>query len=1167
MKKKFLLLLAATLASASGWATNLEVGETIEYNDLVFRAISTSENEGDVEVVGFEVPGHEQRLIIPGTVTQSDDTFTVVSIVENAFQGTGLSEISIPVTVKTIGKDAFAGIWSQYQSGCKIAYEGSMADWCGIDFANGGSNPLQSAYKDVTKITLKYMYENITFAGNHIFEETVDGSNSFYTFRIPDDVKVIKPYAFYGIGATSVEIPGTVEEIGESAFGEIRLLGTSSYGEMDRVVTFEKGDKPLVLEGKPFSTSRWANEDAPVESPLVKAEVYYGRELSGTSGLDHLAGIVISPDVDTFGDTYQDLGFLESFTVEDSTEPIAFENAPLSGRNTYYDFYLGRDFTGALFTGDQFTYAQIDLTIGGNVTEITPGQFEKFRVFGLNFLYGPYALELVATPFKQDTNLSVSIDRNINGQLGLNNINRSLSFGEHLTVIGDNLFRECIINPISPIDLTIPDNVRKIGNSAFQGCSGISTLTLGSGLTEIGSNAFEGCTGITSVTIPDAVTTLGQSAFSGCTSLATANIGLSVDIVRNDTFNGCTALKQVSMPDGILTIGNNAFNGCTALEQITIPGSVTSVGQNAFNGCKSMRSVIFAEGDAELMLMETPFNGCTLLGNLYLGRNLMSDIKFGLESSLHTLIISDNVKSIGDNAFKDYTSLRNISIGTGLEESGVDAFAGCPVSEVRISDLAKWCAIDFANTNANPTSISRTIYLNNSVVENLEIPDGVEEVKPFVFYNNLAKMVTLGSDVKKIGQSALDNNTELAVVVFNNDLAEIGSYAFKGCVKLQELELKDHVETIGDNAFFGCSAITSMTLPASVKSIGTGAFGGCILLSTTNISDLTAWFGIDFANYDSNPLHIGGELMLGNEMVTRLKIPEGITAVKPYAFYGANAIVSVAAPDGLLTVGDYAFYGNKMLELVDFAEEDARSVGAHAFEACPRLSSIFLGCNVSEIGENAFVGCPALKTVDAYNLTPAEIAKFDDAVYANATLTVPAGSSFDYGKAEGWKEFANIEEGAEVYNITIGWDEAYGTVLYLGEKWEEFNVMQRSVELYIYPDEGYKIGSITVNGNEMLSLYDEQNNLFDLGEIDEDKDIVVYFEDKDGGIGEIGSGDVSVRGASGAILVDGLGHEDTVNVYNTAGQLVYSGNDSVINTVSGVYVIEISGKVYKTVVR
>ena len=548
-----------------------------------------------------------------------------------------------------------------------------------------------------------------------------------------------------------------------------------------------------------------------------------------------------------------------------------------------------------------------------------------------------------------------------------------------------------------------------------------------------------------------------------------------------------------------------------------------------------MRTVIFAEGDAELMLMETPFNGCIVLGQLDLGRNLMSDIKFGLESSLHTLNISDNVKSIGDNAFKNYTSLSTISIGSGLEYSGMDAFAGCPVSQVHVSDIGKWCAIDFANTNANPASISRTIYLNNSVVENLEIPDDVVEVKPFVFYNNLAKMVKLGSNVKKIGQSAFDNNTELGIVVFNNDLVEIDGYAFKGCVKLQELDLKDKVETIGDNAFFGCSAVTAVTVPASVKSIGTGAFGGCSLLSTTNISDLTAWFGIDFANYDSNPLHIGGELMLGNEMVTRLKIPEGITAVKPYAFYGANAIVSVAAPDGLLTVGDYAFYNNKMLELVDLAEEDARSVGAHAFESCPRLSSIFLGCNINELGENA--------------------------------LTVPAGSSFDYEKAEGWKEFANIEEGAEVYNITIGWDEAYGTVLYLGEKWEEFNVMRRSVELYICPDEGYEVRSITVNGNEMLSLYDEQNKMFDLGEIDEDKDIVVYFDEKNSGIDEAGAQDVSVRGADGAILVEGLGQDATVNVYNTSGQLVYSGNDSVINTVSGVYVIEISGKVYKTVVR
>ena len=365
--------MAATLASASGWATNLEVGERIEYGDLIFRVISTSENEGEVEVVGFEVPGGEDSLIIPGTVMDGDDTFTVVSIVENAFQGTGIREISIPVTVKTIGKDAFAGIWSQYHGGYKIAYEGSMADWCDINFANSGANPLQSAFKDVTKITIKSIYQNITFAGNHIFEETVDGSNSYYTFRISDDVKVIKPYAFYGIGASSIEIPGTVEEIGESAFGEIRILGTSSTYQMERVVTFEKGEKPLVLEGKPFSTSRWTNGNVDLEYPLVKEEVYYGRELSGTSGLDHLAGIVISPDVDTFGETYQDLGFLESFTVEDSTEPIAFENAPLSGRNASYDFYLGRDFTGELFVGDQFTTSQIDLTIGGNVMKITRG--------------------------------------------------------------------------------------------------------------------------------------------------------------------------------------------------------------------------------------------------------------------------------------------------------------------------------------------------------------------------------------------------------------------------------------------------------------------------------------------------------------------------------------------------------------------------------------------------------------------------------------------------------------------------------------------------------------------------------------------------------------------------------------------------------------------------
>ena len=80
-------------------------------------------------------------------------------------------------------------------------------------------------------------------------------------------------------------------------------------------------------------------------------------------------------------------------------------------------------------------------------------------------------------------------------------------------------------------------------------------------------------------------------------------------------------------------------------------------------------------------------------------------------------------------------------------------------------------------------------------------------------------------------------------------------------------------------------------------------------------------------------------------------------------------------------------------------------------------------------------------------------------------------------------------------------------------------------------------------------------------------DTIKNIDEKDGGIDEAGAQDVSVRGADGAIIVEGLGQDATVNVYNTSGQLVYSGNDSVINTVSGVYVIEISGKVYKTVVR
>jgi hypothetical protein len=89
-------------------------------------------------------------------------------------------------------------------------------------------------------------------------------------------------------------------------------------------------------------------------------------------------------------------------------------------------------------------------------------------------------------------------------------------------------------------------------------------------VTAIGDRAFEGCDGLTSVTIPDSVETIGDEAFRGCSSL-----------------------ESVTIPGSVETIGNSAFLGCRSLESVTILGSVTSIGYTAFYLCDGLTSVTF----------------------------------------------------------------------------------------------------------------------------------------------------------------------------------------------------------------------------------------------------------------------------------------------------------------------------------------------------------------------------------------------------------------------------------------------------------------------------------------------------------------------------------------------------------------------------------------------
>ena len=149
----------------------------------------------------------------------------------------------------------------------------------------------------------------------------------------------------------------------------------------------------------------------------------------------------------------------------------------------------------------------------------------------------------------------------------------------------------------------------KLGDYAFSGCSGLTSLTLPSSVTSIGRGAFHGCWKLTSLTIPSGVTSIGYSAFRGCSGLTSLTIPSGVTWIDSEAFRGCSGLTSLTIHSGVTSIGNYAFYGCSGLTSLIIPSGVTSIGKWAFRGCSGLTSIyVYPENLPELGI--DIFNGC-----------------------------------------------------------------------------------------------------------------------------------------------------------------------------------------------------------------------------------------------------------------------------------------------------------------------------------------------------------------------------------------------------------------------------------------------------------------------------------------------------------------------------------------------------------------------------
>jgi len=156
-----------------------------------------------------------------------------------------------------------------------------------------------------------------------------------------------------------------------------------------------------------------------------------------------------------------------------------------------------------------------------------------------------------------------------------------------VTIIGQSAFQECT----GLTSITIPNSVTSINESAFQNCTNLASITIPNSVTSIGAYAFKVCTSLTSITIPNSVTSIGNYAFGQCTSLTAATIGTGVTSIGNYAFQNCTSLISITIPNSVTSIGAYAFKVCTSLTTATIGTGVTSIGNYAFRDCTSLATV------------------------------------------------------------------------------------------------------------------------------------------------------------------------------------------------------------------------------------------------------------------------------------------------------------------------------------------------------------------------------------------------------------------------------------------------------------------------------------------------------------------------------------------------------------------------------------------------